>query len=230
MNPNSTPGGLAPAKWFFTVDDQRIPAPLQQISEAILRAQASVPADRVLVRDHNSADDEVIAADSSVNLVDGNVFYTVARYDARPPAPCKAPAKLALSVDDEVEEILSGHQTGQSVRDLFEIKSDHALYRDHESPVDQAIGPKDAVHYGDGPVFYTRAVHEFVEIKIDAKPYKIKAGDHAVTELKQIGGVPVTLQLDQIINGTFVPLADTATVCITGGEVFISHPRDGGSS
>ena len=54
MQSNSNSDGHSPAKWFFTVDDQRFPAPRPLISEAIIRAQASVPADRVIVRDHNS--------------------------------------------------------------------------------------------------------------------------------------------------------------------------------
>lgn len=231
MNTSLNSGGRSPAKWFFTIDDKRVPAPRQQISESIIRAQASVPADRVIVRDHNSPGDQVIGDHSPVDLAQGNVFYTVARCEARPPAPCGMPAKLAFSVDDTVEETPTGAQTGQSLIDLFAVPPDRVLIRDLESPNDQPIRAADGVMFTEGPVFYTRATAVCdVEIKIDGKDYKVKPGEYAVTEIKRIGGVAPTLQLDQIIDQVFKPLVDTGTVCVRGGEVFISSPHKACSS
>jgi hypothetical protein len=39
-----------------------------------------------------------------------------------------------------------------------------------------------------------------------------------------------TYELEQLIAGKLTPLADGATVTIKGGEVFLSHPKDGGAS
>lgn len=231
MQPNINSSGHSPAKWFLTVSDVRIPAPRRQISEAIIRAQASVPADRVIVRDHNSHSDEVIADGASVDLARGNVFYTVPRCEARPAAPCEAPPKLAFSVDDLVEEVVTGAQTGQSLSELFAIQPGRLLIRDLESPNDQPITPAAEVRFEDGPVFYTREGNRGeVDIKIDGKDYKVKPGEYAVPEIKRIGGVPPTLQLDQIVDQVFKPLSDTATVCIKGGEIFVSSPRTACSS
>jgi hypothetical protein len=72
--------------------------------------------------------------------------------------------------------------------------------------------------------------HELVTITIDTKEYKIHRGAHTVAELKQVGGVPAAYELEQLVGGKLVPLADNASVTIKGGEVFLSHPKDGGAS
>jgi hypothetical protein len=36
--------------------------------------------------------------------------------------------------------------------------------------------------------------------------------------------------LNEVIHGKLTPLADDGAVEICGGEVFLSHPKDGGSS
>jgi hypothetical protein len=72
--------------------------------------------------------------------------------------------------------------------------------------------------------------HEHVTITIDTKQYKIHSGVHTVVEIKQVGGVPAAYELEQLIGGKLTPLADNASVTIKGGEVFLSHPKDGGAS
>jgi hypothetical protein len=69
-----------------------------------------------------------------------------------------------------------------------------------------------------------------VEIKIGKEFFKVKPGEYTVAELKKIGGAPLTDELDQVIDKKLVPLPDDGKVCIKGGEVFIFHPRSGGSS
>jgi hypothetical protein len=51
-----------------------------------------------------------------------------------------------------------------------------------------------------------------------------------VSEFKVEVGVASDLELDQVVDGVFQPLDDNAEVHIKGGEVFISHVRQGGSS
>jgi len=65
---------------------------------------------------------------------------------------------------------------------------------------------------------------------VDTKPYKIHRGNHTVVAIKQLAGVPLAYELEQLIDGKLTPLADGATVVIKGGEVFLSHPKDGGAS
>lgn len=51
-----------------------------------------------------------------------------------------------------------------------------------------------------------------------------------VADFKRLVKVDASLQLEQVVNGELVPLEDSAIIKIKGGEVFISHVRQGGSS
>jgi hypothetical protein len=71
---NTSESRPSSAKWFLTIDDRRIPAPRQILNVTVIRAQAAIPTDQVIVRDHNSADDEVLRDAGEIDLVGGNVF------------------------------------------------------------------------------------------------------------------------------------------------------------
>jgi hypothetical protein len=69
-----------------------------------------------------------------------------------------------------------------------------------------------------------------VSITIDNKIYTVDQGKISVAELKQLGGIPASYELEEIIDGKLVPLKDDQRVEIKGGEHFVSHPRAGASS
>lgn len=69
-----------------------------------------------------------------------------------------------------------------------------------------------------------------VAITLDGHRREVPAGDYVVSALKARLGVPADYELDEIVNGEFRELADTAHIDIKGGEHFISHVRRGGSS
>lgn len=69
-----------------------------------------------------------------------------------------------------------------------------------------------------------------VEITVNGAPRRIRRGRHTVAELKTLGGVPQADDLAQVIDGSLKPLPDDGAVVIRGGEVFVSHPKDCGSS
>jgi hypothetical protein len=69
-----------------------------------------------------------------------------------------------------------------------------------------------------------------VKITINSKPKEIHRGRNTVAEIKKLGDVPAADELEQVIGGKLTPLPDDGAVTIKGGEVFISHPRDSGSS
>jgi len=71
---------------------------------------------------------------------------------------------------------------------------------------------------------------EMVHITINRKRYNIPQGSLAVTSLKDWAEICAADEVEQVIDGKLEPLPDNATVQIKGGEKFISHPRDGGSS
>lgn len=69
-----------------------------------------------------------------------------------------------------------------------------------------------------------------VTITVDTKPYRIHRGRQTVAAIKQVAGVPLAFELERLVDGRLMPLADDASVTIKGGEVFLSHPKDGGAS
>lgn len=153
----AAPQCCADPKWAASVDDKVIPMPRRLVSESILRDQGGVPPDHVIVRDHNSPNDPVIEPDSEVDLADGPVFYSVPKCEAGDRGGhCDGPPKLLAVVDDCSEIVIRPEQTGQSIRDLFGLKSDVDLLQDLESPNDRRIEPGDTVDLRGGNVYVTR--------------------------------------------------------------------------
>jgi hypothetical protein len=69
-----------------------------------------------------------------------------------------------------------------------------------------------------------------VSINVNNEDYRIHRGRQTVGEIKTAGHVPLADDLEQIIEGKLVPLPDDGAVTIKGGERFVSHPKDAGSS
>ena len=69
-----------------------------------------------------------------------------------------------------------------------------------------------------------------VRVTVDTLPQDVPRGTWIVREFKTAVGVKAGRVLDQVISGEFHPLDDTASVSIEGGEVFVSHVPQGGSS
>lgn len=69
-----------------------------------------------------------------------------------------------------------------------------------------------------------------VKVTIDGTVKSIHRGSYVVQELKAALEVDPSLALDEVINGKFEPLDDTHRITIKGGEIFVSHVRQGGSS
>jgi hypothetical protein len=72
--------------------------------------------------------------------------------------------------------------------------------------------------------------NEDVSISINGVTKQIHRGSHLVAEIKVLGGVPLADDLEQVIDGKLTPLPDDGRVTIKGGEIFVSHPKDSGSS
>jgi hypothetical protein len=143
-------------KWFAAVNDTNVFFPDPTTTVAVLRAQGAVPTDHRVVRDHNSPTNIVFEDEATLDLREGNVFYTVAACECTPSAKCESPAKLALLVDDRAEIIVTSDQTGASIRALFEVHASLVLVRDRHSADNEHIEDTDSVKFEHGPVFYTR--------------------------------------------------------------------------
>jgi hypothetical protein len=221
-------------KWFALINDISISAPSQVVKVEVLKSQGLVPHDHVIVRDSNEPHDTVLKDSDLIDLAEGNVFYSRLHDEVKPSGTCPTgPVKLAFSVNDAFEVTIVPEQTRDSLLGLFSIEGTVQLFRDFESPNDQPIGDGSVIYFKDGPVFYTRGGHSHaphVEITVDGVKHKVAAGKTSVAEIKRIGNVPLADELVQNIACKLTPLADDATVCIVGGEEFVSHPRCGASS
>ena len=173
QKPNADSNG-APcksSKWFAQINDIRIPAPQREILVSVLKTQADVPDGHALLRDHNSPDDVVLQDHEKIDLAHGNVLYSVPKCDVQTRSHCAAPAKLAFSVDDRVEVTLRADQTGRTLRELFGLAVGVRLFRDLESPQDEAIGLDTPVGFVDGPDFYTRRAGVGLTITVNKQTF-----------------------------------------------------------
>lgn len=186
-------------KWFAQVNDGLVFAPQQQLRVRVLKAQASIPDDHALVRDHGSQHDVLLDDDAIIDLAEGNVFFTVLKCNYRPKSGCIAAPKLAWSLNDRAEITLKPDQTGQTIRDLFTLPGSAPLVRDLETPNDTPIGLGDTVSFADGPVFYSREEHHSTEITI------IVNGREA-----SVSGA--TISYSQVVAIAF-PQVDADTIC-----------------
>jgi hypothetical protein len=69
-----------------------------------------------------------------------------------------------------------------------------------------------------------------VEVTVDRKTKRVKAGEYVVAEFKRIVGVAAERELDILKDGVLVPLKNDEKIRIHGHEVFVSHVPSGGSS
>jgi hypothetical protein len=73
-------------------------------------------------------------------------------------------------------------------------------------------------------------LHTNVEVIVDGTPTKVEAGTYIVSDFKQLVGVEASKELEEIVQGKLVPLADESSIAIKSGQRFVSHIRRGGSS
>lgn len=69
-----------------------------------------------------------------------------------------------------------------------------------------------------------------VKVPFNNKEVFVHTGHLSVETLKRLAGIPLTDDLDQLVGSKIVPLPDNGKVHITGCEIFLHHPKDGGSS
>jgi hypothetical protein len=143
------------AKWGTTLDDALVLVP-RHITARLLKTEAGVAHDLVVVRDYGSPNDVPLEDDTKIDLAEGNVFYLLPRAEVKPCEVGGGKAKLAFIIDDRAEETLNPKQTGRTLRELFGYAPAARLFRDFDTPQDQIIGLDDEVNFPDGPIFYTR--------------------------------------------------------------------------
>lgn len=211
-------------KWAALVDDEPIPLPGQIITARVIREKAEIPGDFALVRDHDSAHDLILGLEDAVDLAKGNVFYRLAGCDEKPTGHCQGPAKLALFVDDRPEVTINPHQTGKSIRDLFGLTDNVDLFRDHESPHDEAVGLDESAPFEKGPVYYTRRQHTQLAIVVNNKRFTEAEGVKRRMTGRQIASLvsdnPDSTEVFRLAKGEPEPVPLNTEIRVENGEEF----------
>ena len=169
-HPTITEGHHA-SKWAVLVDDVVVPMPRRSVTAGLIKDQAGIGAEFVLVRDHNSPEDVVLGESEPLDLAEGNVFYRLRSCEVQPRGHCESPPKLAYFVDDRSEVSTRPSQTGRTLRELFALPPGAQLFRDTEGPDDPGIAPGAEASFGDGPVFYSRAIVVGLTITVNSRVF-----------------------------------------------------------
>ena len=69
-----------------------------------------------------------------------------------------------------------------------------------------------------------------VKVPFNNREVFLNRGELTVETLKKLAGIPLADDLDQLVGSKIVALPDDGKVHVTGCEVFLYHPKDGGSS
>lgn len=141
---------------------------------------------------------------------------------------------LHLIIDGKTYEWKSQYITGAEVRKLGNIPTGCEIFLAIKKPwEDEPIADEtrvDLARPGIEHFFHKKKDDGLVTIYIKKKEYKVTPGQHSVSEIKEIGGIPQAYELEQLINGKLTPLDDNAVIDIKGCEQFFAHPREGKSS
>src|ERR1043166_8404634 len=106
-------------KWAAKIEDQHVLSPGRKVKVLVLKEQANIPPEHVLVRDFDGEGDVALEDDQILDLAEGNDFYAVPDCEAPTRRGGHKGPKLAFFADDRPEETLRADQTGKTIRDLF---------------------------------------------------------------------------------------------------------------
>lgn len=217
-----TPTCQPASKWMALVNDENVNAPTRRVKARVLKDQAGVPENHVLVRDHGSEHDIAFGDDDVLDLAEGNVFVTMPRCDYQPRGGCVAQPKLAWFIDDHPEVTLRSDQTGRTLRELFGLTVAVRLFRDLESSPDESVKPDAVLRFVDGPVFYTRRAGIGLTITVNKQTFNTTDGVKPEMSGREIANLITDqpAEVKRLINGGEVDVPLNATVKIEGCEEF----------
>ena len=146
--------------------------------------------------------------------------------------PVPSARAYRIKVDNQYHEWpkahITGHQllhlSGREGRLVFEVFENFR----HGEP--ELISPHAEANLRKHGVEKFTTAPKLVQVTIDNEHKIIQAGTYTVTELKRVLGVDPSRVLDEVVCGEFKELPDNGTVHVKGGEIFISHVRQGQSS
>lgn len=208
----------------FIIEGEQFESVKQYLTGAQLKQLKGIPLETELYLSISKPyDDELIENDKSVNLARPETEYFFVK------------KKLHFTINKQPFVWYKQFIRGIQIRVLGNIDPLDDLYLDlKEGYEDDFIMDDEIVDLarpGKENFFSKKhADSSLVKIEINTKPYQISKGEHSVLEIKNLGGVPVVYDLEELINGILTPLADDSSVIINGCEKFFSHVKDGSSS
>ena len=142
---------------------------------------------------------------------------------------------LHLTINEKRYDLHQQYITGKEVRELGNIPDEEEIFLAIKRPwEDELVKDNNTVDLARPGLehFFSKKHNEekLVSIHVNNIERKISRGKHAVSEIKNVGEVPASHELEEVIGGKLSPLDDTAIVLIKGSEQFFSHVRDGSSS
>lgn len=194
-------------KWAAIVDDVLFPMPRPKLKASVVLAQSGTAPGRVLIRDYSEPADVGFSPDDEIDLEEGNVFRTADSSESPGRVPPHARPKLAFVADDAWEVTLQPRQTLGSLRGLLDLPDDAEMFRDFESPNDQAIGPSETIDFANGPVFRIRI--SSITVKVNRKSVKFTKRRVTGKEIKETA----------IAQGLVIDLACVLYRLKAGGEL-----------
>jgi hypothetical protein len=193
----------AAAKWAALVNDRVIPMPRRRVPASLIKSEADLPENVSLMRDVDSPQDVPLGS-AEVDLVQGNVFYTIECRSKIARSGTGRP-KFALFVDDRPEVTINPNHTGRSVRQLFGLADDVLLFRDYESPNDEPVGAEDPATFEKGPVFVTRRSHTRLAITVNNRRFTEADGVKHIMTGRQIAALvsdnPDATEVFKLVSG-----------------------------
>lgn len=137
-----------------------------------------------------------------------------------------------IKVDDKYHEWPKAHITGNQLLHLAgrDGQLEFEVFENFRHGEPELISPHAEANLRKHGVEKFTTAPKIVQVTIDGKLKPIQAGTYTVAELKRVLGVAPSRVLDEVICGEFKELPDNGTVHVKGGEVFVSHVRQGQSS
>lgn len=212
--------GSIVAPLALTFQDKKFSWPHQYATGAELKTLFGLQPDEPLYLSLTDPwDDELIANDTTINLARPGVE----RFYIRQP--------LELKLEDKTYDWDKPFITGAELRQVGGVEDGDEIWlavaRPYEDERIDDTKKVDLTRPG-RERFYVKK--RLVVIRINNVEHQIKPGSYTVAQLKKIGNVKASDELDALKDHQLTPLDDSATVIIQGGEQFISHVRDGSSA
>jgi hypothetical protein len=223
-NQNTTPGAKGTGVLNLIIEGEKFKWHKQFISCAELKQLAGLaPEVELFLSLEDPWDDELVVDNKPVDLARPGIeeFYIK--------------RNLKFLIEDSSFEWNRQFINGSKIRKLGKVVDDSEIFLVIDRPwEDEKIGNETIVDLArpgiERFIICKCGEGKLVKIEINGVSYELKRGKYSVSEIKGIGKVPISYELEELINGKLTPLDDQATILIKGCEEFFSHARDGSSS